>query len=341
MIAPRLNIAMYLRHGCVYPSPVSSCVNSSDGLRLSPLCEDIYELLRALLLLPRAVNQDKRSIISRSRRPKAIFQSYQNGLCGLSSYLGFDSDMKKQSLFVTTKLIYLREFIPNQSVFFNTLTIIRYRDNYSIQRLHACLGSSGFTLLKTLISLFARIFWDLGISVSEKRGLLRLKNCMPFFVKFFSRSSQLSDTVNSNCNSPPGNTFGFMETRCLTKPNHSNSICVRRVIHKLRTRLSMQANLKQYLNSFVRKSLLRLVDRWINRPPRSLFNLRPFLNPNSIGIYQKLKLFSLIPSKIPWSGISRIFQQALSTMCQAVIIHNFSRRYHQPGGIQLNYMLTH
>ena len=341
MIAPRLNIAMYLRHGCVYPSPVSSCVNSSDDLCLSPLCEDISELLRALLLLPRAVNQDKRSMFFRSRRPKAIFQSYHNGLCGLSSYLGFDSDMKKQSLFVTTMLKYLREFISNQSVFLNTLTIIRYRDNYSIQRLHGCLGSSGFTLLKPLISLFGKNFCNLGISVSEKLGLLRLKNCMHFFVKFFSRSSQFSDTVNSNCNMPPGNTFGSVETRCLEQSNHSYSICVERVFDEIRARLSVQSNLNRYLNFRKRKCTLLHVAGWINPPPRSLLYLRSFLHPNAIRVHQKLKLFSLIPSKILRSGISSMFQQALSTMCQIMIIHNSLRRYHRPGRILLNFIPTH
>lgn len=341
MIAYQPKNAVSLRQRCVHPSPVLSCVNPSDGLHLGPLSELTSGLLRATLLPPGAVNEYKSAIISRSCRPKVISRSYQSGLCGLSSYLGFDSGMKKQSLFVTKNLIYLQKFIPKQSVFFNSLTVIRYRDNYSIQRLHACSESPGFSLLKPSISFVGRNFHNLEIPVPETRGLVRLKNSMLFFVKFFSRSSQLLDNVNSNCNSPPGNSFGSMETRCLKQPYHSNSICVRRVIHELGTRLSMQPNLKQYMNSCVRKSSLGLVDRWINPPPRSLFNLRPFLHPNSIGIYQKLKLFSLIPSKIPWSGISGIFQQALSTMCQTNIIHNFSRRYHQPGGIQLNYLLTH
>ena len=155
MITPRLNIAMYVRHGGTQPPSVSSCVSSSNRLNLCHLSDNTSGLLRATLLPPVMLNHDEHALISHSRRPKFLSQFNQNRLCGLNSYLGFDSGMKKQSLFVTIKLIYLREFIPNQSVFFNTLTIIRYRDNYGIQRLHACLGSSGFALFKS----FNQSFW--------------------------------------------------------------------------------------------------------------------------------------------------------------------------------------
>ena len=341
MITLRPNIATYVRHGCAQPPPVSTCVSSSNRLNLCHLIGNTSEFLRATLLPPGMLNHDEHALISHSRRPKFISQFYQNGLCGLNSYLGFDSGMKKQSLFVSTKLIYLREFIPKQSVFFNTLTIIRYRDNYSIQRFHACLGSSGFALLEPLISLFGRKFCNLGISVSEKRGLLRLKNCMPFFVKFFSRSSQFSDTVNSNYNMPPGNTFGSMETRFLEQSNHSYSICFQRVFDEIRARSSVQSNLNRYLNFRKRKCTLLHVAGWINPPPRSLLHLQSSLHPNAARIHQKLKLFTLTPSKILWSGISSMFQQALSTMCQIMIIHNSLRRYHRPGRILLNFMPTH
>ena len=164
---------------------------------------------------------------------------------------------------------------------------------------------------------------------------------MPFSLKFIARSSEPSNTFISNCNSPPGNWSGFTDTRCLTQPKHSNSICARRVMHESRTRSSLQSNLKCHLNSCKTRYRLMLAARWINPPPRSLLNLRPLLYPNAIRMYQKFKLFSLIPCKIPWSGFSSMFQQALSTMCQTMIMYNFSRRYFLPERLPLNFMPTH
>ena len=125
---------------------------------------------------------------------------------------------------------------------------------------------------------------------------------MPFFVKFFSRSSQFSDTVNSNCNMPPGNTFGSMETRCLEQSNNSYSICVERVFDEIRARLSVQSNLDRYLNFRKRKCALWHVAGWINRL-LALYLFTIFSTPQYCQINQKQKLFSLIPSKILWSGI--------------------------------------
>ena len=341
MIAPLPKNAACLRQRCVHPPPVLSCINSFDIVQRYHLSDLTFRLLKATVLPPGTVNLDESAMIPRLDRSQLVSRSFQDGLCGICSYLGFDYDKKKQSLFVTTNLIHLRKFIPKKSSLFGALAIIRCSYDYSTQRLHACLGPPDFHLLRLSTSLVCRSFRNLVISVTGEWRVFGREHCMPFSLKFSARSDGTSNTFISNCNSPPGNSSGFVDTRCLTQPKHSNSICARRVKHESRTRLSLQSILKRYLNSCKIRYRLMLVPRWINPPPRSLFNLRAFLHPSSIGIYQKLKLFSLIPSKIPWSGISRIFHQALSTMCQTKITHNFSRRYHQPGGIQLYYMLTH
>lgn len=341
MIAPLPNNAACLCQGCVHPPPVSSCINSSDSLQLYHLSDLICRLLKATVLPPWTVNRGESTMISCSRRSKLESQFYQNGACGPCSNLGFNSGMEKQSLCVTTKSFYLRKFIPKQSALFSSLPIIRCRYNNSIQRLHACLRPPGFRLLRSSNSLGCGKFRNLEIFVPDKRRVIRRKHYMSFFMKIFCRSSVFPDAVNSQCNSPPGNKFGSMDTRCLTQPNHSNSICARRVMHESRTRSSLQSNLKRHLNSCKTRYRLMLVAGWINPPPRSLLNLRPFLHPYAIRIYQKLKLFSLIPSKIPWTEFSSMFQQALSTMCQTMIMYNSSRRCFLPDRLPLNFIPTH
>ena len=341
MIAPLLNNAVCLRQGCVHPPPVSSCIYSSDSLQLYPLSDLICMLLKATVLPPGRGDHDESAMISRSRRPKLVSQSKQNGLCGLSSSLGFISGIKKQSLCVSIKLIYLRKFIPKKSGLFSALPIIRCRYDYSTQRLHACLGPPGFHLLRFSTSLVCRNFCNLVIFVTGKRRVFGREHCMPFSLKFIARSSEPSNTFISNCNSPPGNWSGFTDTRCLTQPKHSNSICARRVMHAPRSKSSLQSNLKSYQNFCKIRYRLMLVARWINPPPRSLLNLRPFLYPNAIRMYQKLKLFSLIRCKIPWARFSSMFQQALSMMYQTMIMHNSSRRYFLPDRLPLNFMPTH
>jgi hypothetical protein len=341
MIAPLPKNAACLRQRCVHPPPVLCCINSFDIVQRYHLSDLTFRLLKATALPPGTVNLDESAMISRLDRSQLVSRSFQDGLCGICSYLGFDYDKKKQSLFVTTNLIHLRKFIPMKSGLFGALAIIRCRYDYSTQRLHTCLGPPDFHLLRLSTSLVCRSFRNLVISVTGERRVFGREHCMPFSLKFFARSDGTSNTFISNCNSPPGNSSGFMDTRCLTQPKHSNSICARRVMHESRTRLSLQSILKRYLNSCKIRYRSMVVARWINPPPRFLLNLRPFFYLNAIRMYQKLKFFPLVPCKIPWTGFSSMLQQALSTMCQTMIMHNSSRRYFPPDRLFLNFVPTH
>ena len=300
MIAHRPENAVCLHHGCV-PPPVLSGVNQSDALQLNLLGDLISWLLRAALLPPGVDNDLERTMISHSRPPQFVFQPFHDGLHSISSYLGFGSSMNIQSSFVTNKLIQLRGFMPEQSDIFSALPIISCRYNYSIQRLHSCLGLPGFRPLSYLISLVCRSFRNLEIFAFDKWRLVKRMECITIFKEILWHSSVFTNFGNSLCSSPPGNSSGFTYTRFSTQSGHSNSVYVRHVIHESRIKISLLNYTKHYFSSCKRKCLLFL-SRCINPKLRSLFSLLLILHPNNCSVCQRLKLLLPISSKVSWDN---------------------------------------
>jgi hypothetical protein len=305
MIAHRPKNAVCLHHGCVHPPPALSGVNPSDALQLYLLGDLISWLLRATLLPPGVDNDLERTMISHSRPPQLLFQPFHYGLHSISSFLGFDSSLKIQSSFVTNKLIQLRGFPPEKSDIFSALPIIPCRYNYSIQRLHSCLGLPGFRPLSYLKSLVCRSFRNLEIFAFDKWRLVKRMECITIFKEILCHSSVFTKFGNYLCSSPPGNSSGFTYTRFSTQSGHSNSVYVRHVIHESRIKISLQNHTKHYFSSCKRKCLLFL-SRCINPKLRSLCPPLHFLNANNDSLHQRLKPLLPKSPKVPWANHSRM-----------------------------------